>query len=218
MLSSVIILAGGIGSRLLSNTPKQFHSINGKTILQFTYEIFANRKDISNIVVVYNANHSENDVFKNLGKAVLIKGGNNRQESVYNGLKHLSEIDGVENVLITDVVRPLVNGELIESLLLQLENSQTAIPVGKIFDTLFSCKGNKIIDRNEIVAIQTPQAFKFNLIWDLHQKYRGLNFSDDSSLCIKEGLEIKTVENPRPNIKITTQDDLKLVKFLLENK
>jgi 2-C-methyl-D-erythritol 4-phosphate cytidylyltransferase len=205
-----IITAGGFGERFSSHIPKQYHKIGDDYILQKTINIF--KAFTSNIVTVIRKEDEE--FFKEhfIGEEYVI-GGKTRQASVLKGLKFLAE-QGVnyKDVLITDGVRPFVSNKLIKEVIRCLHDGELGVILCiKIQDTIKRVHNNYVIEtveREGLFATQTPQGFKFNIIYGLHMKYQNLNLTDDAGLLEKEGIKVKVVEGEKSNIKITTREDL----------
>lgn len=139
--------------------------------------------------------------------------GATRQKSVYNGLMACSN---PEIVLIHDGARPYIDKEIIKKTI-EMTFKKSAVVVGKMaIDTIKEVLFNdnegqiiKTIDRKTIFHAQTPQAFDYNLIKKIHEKYKDSpNFTDDSSMAEEYGIKVYILENDKNNLKITTKDDL----------
>jgi 2-C-methyl-D-erythritol 4-phosphate cytidylyltransferase/2-C-methyl-D-erythritol 2,4-cyclodiphosphate synthase len=215
---AAIIVSAGKGIRAGSDIPKQYHKVNNREIIHTTLEKFLNHPKIDFVLPII-AEQNE-DLFKKVAYNLDIKtycfGGAVRQESVYNGLKYLADNINPDFVLIHDAARPFTSKHLILEVIESLNIGNNAvIPVVKVPDTLKKCSDNKIentISRESTFLAQTPQGFNFKKILFLHEKYKDQNFSDDSLLFEKEGLEISTVEGEGSNYKITTKEDLDRLK------
>jgi len=226
MKNIALILASGTGERFGLNIPKQFYEINGKTILEYSIEAFEKHERIDEIILVTNPlfrDLTEEILNKNNYKKIkhVLNGGKTRVESSYIGTKEIE--DGV-NVLIHDAVRPFVNKEIIDK---NIEALQTYNAVGTAIDstdTIIEIDDNncitKIPNRKFLKRIQTPQSFKSELIKKAHKlalEDVSASFTDDCGLVIKYNLDkIFVVEGCENNIKITTRDDLNVVKNILE--
>lgn len=227
MKNVAIILASGSGERFGHNIPKQFYKLNNKTILEYSIEAFENHEKIDNIILVINPNFrdlAEEILKKNNYKKVskLLNGGKTRVESSYIGTK---EVENNSNVLIHDAVRPFVDKGIIDR---NLEALNTYNAVGTAIassDTIIQIdeKGfiTNIPNRKFLMRVQTPQSFKAELIKKAHKlalEDSSASFTDDCGLIVKYNLDkIFVVEGSENNIKITTPEDLNVVKNILEN-
>jgi len=147
-----------------------------------------------------------------------VAGGRTRHHSIYNGLKKLKNI---EYVFIHDGVRPLVTGRIMIDLynMLDSDNNIGVIPVLPVKDTLKKIKDGFIegtLDRKDIVAVQTPQAFPFEKIMEAYSRFENEleEFTDDAAIYEKAGYKVKTVKGDYRNIKITTNEDLQMCEFI----
>ncbi|MBN3037809.1 MAG: 2-C-methyl-D-erythritol 4-phosphate cytidylyltransferase [Candidatus Omnitrophica bacterium] len=221
-----IVLAGGYSTRIKLKTPKQLVSISGRPLLAHTLDVFERCKQIQKIILVANKKYINQSkaLIKQRGyKKVeqVCKGGRTRQQSVFNALKKTRDCD---YVLIHDGVRPFISREDIQEVLKAAKKFGAATCAVKAVDTIVEKKGaymGKILPRRVLWRIQTPQAFKFDLIYKAHQSVRAKGFyglSDDAQLIIKIGKKVKMVQGDYMNFKITTYADLELAKLMLKNK
>ena len=208
--NALVILAGGLGTRFGRLLPKQFLQINGVNLIHFFLEhIDVDIFDI--ILIVHKSSHLKyiKKIKKDFPsvKFLSAKAGKNRQISSFNALKKLSRYNP-KKVLIHDAARPFCTNKLIKKLLKKLDKNYSAIPY-----TLNNDK--KILSKkeisNKIKFIQTPQGFKFKIIYDSHKKTLLDNAKDDSVLILKE--HIKFIKGENLNIKITFPEDLNYVKL-----
>lgn len=224
---SAVIVAGGKGKRMGQGINKQFIKLGDREILAITLEAFNNSEIINEIVVVISDDEIEfcrrNIVEKyQLNKVVkIIPGGSERQESVYNGLKECSA--NTEIVLIHDGARPFITKSLIaESASCASESGACTVAV-PIKDTLKMVDSNNRIvgslKREEIYSIQTPQAFKMDLIMEGHRRAYSENWkvTDDTSIVEKMGQPVKVVLGTYFNIKLTTPEDLIIGESILRH-
>lgn len=221
---SAIVLAGGRGKRMGSVQSKQYINLNGKPILYYTLKQFIKNKFIDKIVLVIP--EDENDYCK---KEVLEKyqlkvdkivfGGSERQDSVYNALVELKDSSVV---LIHDGARPFVSQRIINDAIRYAKEYKATAPGVMPKDTIkikdeddFSIS---TLDRNKTVAIQTPQAFDFNLIYECHTKIKesGILVTDDTMVVEFFGNRVYIYDGEYANIKITTPEDLILAEYLVK--
>lgn len=222
---SALIVAAGKGSRMNSDIPKQYLKLKDKEILAYTIEKFENNPLIDNVVLVVSKNQTdyckENIINKYNFKKIyaVVEGGNERNISVYNGLKALHK--DTETVLIHDGVRPFIDSKIISEIINKTEIFDACVLGVKVKDTIKICDSNNNIvdtpDRNYIWAAQTPQAFKYNLILKAYDKIIADNktVTDDSMAAEYIGLKVKMIEGNYNNIKITTPEDLSIAEAIL---
>ena len=222
---SAIILAGGKGKRMNSKVSKQFIEIKDKPVIYYTIKKFNENKNIDNIVVVLP--QDEVDYFKeNVLEKYMLKvdkiviGGAERQDSVYNGLKSLEQ-DSVDIVLIHDGARPFISDRIIEEGINYAAVYGASAPGVMPKDTIkikseegFSINTPK---RETLMAIQTPQVFKFNEILRCHEKIKEdkILVTDDTMVVEQYGYNVYLYEGEYTNIKITTPEDLILGEKLI---
>lgn len=219
---SAIILAGGKGKRMGSDISKQFILVNGKPILYYTLTQFLKCKVIDSIILVLPKDEIEYCVKEILEKYSLkvnqiIEGGNQRQESVYNGLKACMNSD---IVLIHDGARPFVSEKIIEDGIRYAQVYGAAAPGVMPKDTIkiknsegFS---TQTPNREELVAVQTPQIFKWSTIMECHEKIKKdkIVVTDDTMVVEMYGHPVYLYKGEYNNIKVTTQEDLLIAQYL----
>ena len=209
MKNALVILAGGKGARIGGGIPKQFRKFGQQNFIEYLLKnISINNFDI---VVISSQKNYRKKYLKNLtnrnkkSKIIFSLSGINRQRSSFNSLKKL-KVFNPKNVIIHDAARPLVSNNLIEKVLFTLKNNETAIPY-------VSYNDRKLIKNNElkekIKNIQTPQGFRFKMIYFAHLKFKNKEFSDDASLIQQLGKKIKYIKGEKANLKITYPEDIK---------
>lgn len=209
---SVMILAAGSGTRCnLGYNKLLFKLEDGLSIIEKTVSVFENEKNCTQIILVV----SENDetVMRNLFKARVeyVLGGQSRQESSLNGLKHVKE----DVVMIHDGARPYVSKEELHACEEAMEENDAALLMVPVKDTIKVVKDGYVVstpNRADLMAALTPQCFKTTLIKEAIEKAQkeGILFSDDASaveLCTDK--KVKVIMGSYANQKITTIEDLK---------
>ncbi|MGE6218996.1 2-C-methyl-D-erythritol 4-phosphate cytidylyltransferase [Nubsella zeaxanthinifaciens] len=216
-----IIVAGGSGKRMQTAVAKQFLLLNEKPVMMHTLQAFHFSEVQPEIIVVLSKD--DHDYWKELCQKynfniphTLVEGGKERFHSVRNGLMSIKE-DGV--VAIHDAVRPVVNTSLITSTFKHALEVGNAIPVVKPSDSVreIEATGSKILNRDKLVLIQTPQTFDLGQLRIAYQQSFSPIFTDDASVVEAAGFPINLVEGNRNNIKITFPEDLELASFLMKN-
>lgn len=213
-----IFVAGGSGTRMGAELPKQFLRLGGIPILQRTISSFLEAIPELHVVTVLPKAHF--DLWKTICMETdfnvpqqLVAGGITRFHSVQNALAKLPE-DAV--VLIHDGVRPFVSGELVKSLVQSVKPGTGAIPVVPVVDTLRNRDGSMPDpDRSSIVAVQTPQVFISDDIRKAYSQPYQTSFTDDASVAMTSGLDVLQLPGERYNIKITTPEDMEIAEFIL---
>jgi len=213
-----VIVAGGSGSRMGGEIPKQFLLLNGLPILFRSLQAFADFNPQLNLIVVAPKAHVQT-IF-NLKRQhsftvnfTLVEGGATRFLSVKNGL---AEVPTNSLVGIHDAVRPLVSKETLQLAFESAEKRGNGIPAIGVFDSLRKTEGqqNAAVDRNLFQIIQTPQVFQSSLIKEAFASAKKTDYSDDATVFEAFGKSIFLTKGNRENIKITTPVDLKIAEAL----
>ncbi len=216
---SVIIAGAGRGKRI-DNTPKAFIKIGGRELVYHSLDKFCTIT--REIAVVLPAEYVKKWRDR-LGKAYknirVLAGGETRQDSVSAGLRSLKNRDGI--VLVHDVARPFFSEEILNSVVKGAEKYGACIPCIPVGDTIKEFEGNlikKTLNREKIVQVQTPQAFRYSVLTAAYGKAWKDSFcgSDDSVLVERIGRKVYMVPGSPENIKITYPADIELAEILLE--
>lgn len=211
---AAIIVCGGSGSRMNSDIPKQYLKIGDQMIVEVTIAKFRQHNAVDKIILVIakDAEHYLGDV--DLTGVDVVYGGDTRQKSVSNAINIL-DAEEYSHVLIHDGVRPFVSEGLISNVISELDSgSKGVIPGLHITDTLKrkredgSNKVQETVDRESVIAVQTPQGFSLGDLQGLYEKYQYCEFTDDALLFEEAGMDVKIIEGCRKNYKITRIGDL----------
>ena len=214
---TALIPAAGIGNRFSTTKNKLLYNVKGKTVLEWTVSAFDTIFCISEIIIVTNEESFPiiESLFKGKLKSNLkiVLGGKERQDSVLNGLKAVSN----PFVLIHDGARPLISKEIIENCIEELKENDAVVTCVPTVDTIKVCKNDFVEttpERKNLFLVQTPQGFKTDLILNLHKKVKEdkVSVTDDASVCEHYGVPVKVVLGDYKNIKVTTQSDVNLLK------
>ena len=225
----MFILLAGSSTRMGSSTLKQFINISKKEIFEYSLETFDKIEKINKIFLV-----AQKDNFEHINQIILnkkynheieiIEGGATRQESVFNSLNIIKNVASSSSIVIFhDACRPLITKETTLKIIDEAEKNDGATAYCPLF-FLFCEKNNEnyinnSLNREKIVKLQTPQAFKFDIIYTAHETERkngNFSFTDDTSLLVSKGFKIKLVESSILNFKVTNFDDLFILKRILE--
>jgi len=216
-----IIVAGGKGTRMQADIPKQFIEIHGKPVLMHTLEAFHRYDDSIQLILVLPA--SQLNAWKKLCLKhafllphQIVSGGETRYNSVLNGL---SQIKTPALIAVHDGVRPFVSNGTIKRCFDEAEKHGSAIPVIDIVDSIRQIKktGSQSVDRSNYKLVQTPQVFDSEILKKAYEQDFSALFTDDASVVEALGLKITLVEGNRENIKITTAFDLVLAETVLSS-
>lgn len=218
-----IILVAGNSTRFGQNRNKNFELINGKTILAYSINAFDKNQYIDNIIVVIKQDDEEtvHKIIKQEEidkKTDIVFGGKSRKESVYNAIKNTKS----DIVIIHDGARPVIKQEYINSTLEEMSNFKGVTIGVKSKDTIKITDDNGIVinttKRSNTWIIQTPQCFNRETLISLHEKYKQTEVTDDCMLLEKDGVDIKIIEGDYTNIKVTTYEDINIIREFLEVK
>ncbi|HEY6305731.1 MAG TPA: 2-C-methyl-D-erythritol 4-phosphate cytidylyltransferase [Candidatus Angelobacter sp.] len=230
----VIIPAAGLGTRMApagkQPASKQFLEINGTPIVFHTLRVFARNRQVSQIVVALRKSEMERfsrqlEIEKMSAKVAMVEGGEHRQQSVGNALAQIqAAADDV--VLVHDAVRPLVDDEIIASVIREAGKHGAAIAGLPASDTIKQVERTadgaiitSTIPRERVVQAQTPQGFRYELIERAFSSAAADGFigTDEASLVERLGESVWVVMGSPRNIKITTPADLELAEFLMKS-
>ena len=212
---SLIITAGGTSSRY-GNTNKLLEKINDKTVIEETVTKFIDFDEIDEIIISANVSIIPilQEMFNN-SKIKIIEGGNTRQKSVYNALQVVKN----EYVLIHDGARPLIRKDTIAYVLEAVVDKNAVTVMTKTTDTIKEVDTDgriiRTIDRSKLYNTQTPQAFRTDIIKQVHEKLKDSNFTDDCSMLEELNIPVYIVNGSYTNIKITIKSDLDFAKLYI---
>ena len=206
-MNSAVIVAGGSGSRIGGDIPKQFLKIKGKEILSYSVFTFLNHPQIKEVIIVSHPDWIET-VCGNYPKCKVVTGGMRRQDSSLNGVKATDS--NTENVLIHDAARPFISPRIISDCLEALNECEGSAPVMNVSNSLIQIDNDKAtyVDRSKIREVQTPQCFKKKLILDVLSDT--LEGTDEIGMVIKKfpGVQLEFVKGSYNNFKFTTNSDI----------
>jgi len=219
MKKIAVIVAGGTGSRMNSNLPKQFILLNGKPVLYYTIHTFLTAyKDLSIILVLPEehiaAGQEIIDAFFDYTRIQITAGGRTRFHSVQNGLQLIT----AESIIfVHDGVRCLLDSELIHRCHDAALEHGSAIPVIDCKDSVRMIRGeeNEAIDRSIIKLVQTPQTFHSKILLPAFKIDFKEKFTDEATVVESFGLKVHLTEGQENNIKITRPADLVFAEQLL---
>jgi 2-C-methyl-D-erythritol 4-phosphate cytidylyltransferase len=206
----VILLAAGIGLRAGLDYPKQFYLLGGKPIMIYSLELFESMEEVSRIIVASRDERINKhiDQYK-ISKAVVVEGGETRQESVKNALVYCQ----TDRVIIHEAVRPFITKEHVRELL-SIDDT-AVIPIESLNFTLYDTSSELFPSRDTVFNVQLPQVFDRRILSGAHF-LADKTYTDDSSL-LKDvfGISPAVIKGLEHNIKITTPLDFRLAEAIL---
>jgi 2-C-methyl-D-erythritol 4-phosphate cytidylyltransferase len=218
---SMIIVAGGSGTRMGTELPKQFIELNGKPILMHTLEAMHDFDSEMQLIIVLPK--IQMDYWESLCGMhkwavphLLANGGATRFLSVKSGLeKATGKLVGVH-----DGVRPFATAEMMERCFAEAERSNAAVPVVPIVQSLrwLNDGCNEAVDRDEYRVVQTPQCFNTDVLRSAFSNADRTDYSDDASVVEANGVAISLVAGDQENIKVTTPFDLQLAQLIVARR
>ena len=223
-----VIPAAGFGTRMQADIPKQYLSINNKTILEHTLERFCSHPKIEGVVVTISGN---DEVWKTLGisshpKIIVVEGGVERCHSVLNGLRALSDKANINDwVMVHDAARPCLQKEDIDRLIDILDGHDVGGLLGlPVKDTMKRadnfCTVQETIDREDMWHALTPQMFHLGVLPDSldNALSKDILVTDEAQAIELNGLQPVLIEGHSDNIKITRNHDLALAELYLSQQ
>ena len=230
-MNIALLTAGGVGSRMGLEIPKQFIHVNDKPVIIYTLEAFEKHPSIDAIIVVVLEGWEE--VLKSYAKQFRISklkwvvvGGKNGQESIYNGIQKLkSEINKDATILVHDGNRSLISSQIISDSLVTFSthgSAVAAIPcVEAVFESTDKVSSNRSINRELLLRTQTPHVYRLSELLTAHEEALKKNITDSTASCTLMqalGKKVYFSRGSELNIKITTAEDLELFKAIIRHR
>ena len=216
MQKIALIVAGGQGERMNTAIPKQFLLLKGTPILIHTLTQFSHFEEIILVLpsTQFDYWNSLCNTYNFTLKHTLVAGGGSRFHSVKNGL---GKVNDKSIVAIHDGVRPLVSTTLINCLISKAKDGMGIIPIVPVKDSIrkVDVENSTHLDRKNLYNVQTPQCFISSDIKKAYTQEFSAHFTDDASVFERNGGKITTIFGEERNLKITTEEDLKIAKVLV---
>jgi 2-C-methyl-D-erythritol 4-phosphate cytidylyltransferase len=224
---AVLLPAAGRSSRFKDKEKKPFATLDGRAVWLRTAELFVNRSDVAQCLLViapddlerFRLRYTANIAFMNVK---LVPGGRERWESVGNALAEIGP--DVEYVAVHDAVRPCVTTDLIDSVFAAARTHGAAMLATRLTDTVKRVDDKLLVrgtvDRQGLWLAQTPQVFRRDWLADAYARRTdlGQEITDDAQLVEAAGHAVHVVEGSPTNVKITTKDDLALAAAILTSR
>jgi 2-C-methyl-D-erythritol 4-phosphate cytidylyltransferase len=226
MTITALIPAAGTGRRMEATINKQYLELAGRPVLARTLAIFEQHPAIDHILIVAPADevaYCQREIVERYGLSkvtAIIAGGDERQDSVRNGLRACTTAAADDLILIHDGARPLLSASLIDAIIAAARVNGACLAAVPVKDTIKRVENGQALDtpdRSQLWLAQTPQAFHYALIASAHERAVNDRFraTDDAQLAERDGHPVAVVMGSYRNIKITTPDDLPVAAALL---
>lgn len=230
-MATAIIIAGGAGSRMGQDIPKQFINIYDKPILLYTLEGFQQHPQIDAIEVVcidgwHDVVWAYAKQFSITKLKWIVSGGKSGQESIRNGVYHLEDkVSPEEIIVVHDGIRPLVDETVLTDVIIkakQYGNAVTALPYNEqIFVADDEISTTRFIPRETLRRVSTPQAYRFDLLDSkYHEAFeKGIGILGShytNTMMVELGVRLYFAAGSDKNVKLTTKDDLEMFKAYLK--
>lgn len=226
-MNIALLLAGGSGTRTEQDVPKQFFNVYEKPIIIYTLEAFQKHPDVDGIIVscldgwqeILRAYAREAGITK---LKWVVGGGENGQASARKALQELQEVCKEDDVVIIhDAIRPMVSADIISDCIVKCKQHGSGLAAMRcqetIVETQDGIKGDKGISRNDIMRVQTPQAYLYGKVLDAHLRAleQGItNAVYTNTLMLDLGETLYFSKGSEKNLKITTMEDVEIFKAL----
>ncbi len=231
-MAVALILAGGSGTRLGADIPKQYIEVYGRCVISYCIERLSCHEKIDRIQIVAQAQWHEKikECLEAYDKNGKFRGfsvpGRNRQLSIYNGLSDMKEyVDNLDVVLVHDAARPLLSARMITNCLEAIRGYDGVVPVLPMKDTVYqSADGKKIsalVKRSEIFSGQAPEAFRFGVYYEANRRLLPdtiLTINGSTEPAVMAGLDMIMIAGDEDNFKITTKEDLERFRELIKRR
>lgn len=226
-----IIFAGGSGARMGSGIPKQFIEVNGKPIIIHTLDVFEEHLNVDEIYVACKEEYI-GKLQKYVSRFMITKvvkivpGGITGQDSIYNALLAAKENNTEDSiVMIHDGVRPCITQELVDDNLESVAEYGSAVTCTALYETPVVSRDGAVVDdvpsRSLYYTAQAPQSFYLGEVLDAHARMREENpgykgVVDTCTMMKMLGKEVRLIDGPRGNIKVTTPEDLYIFRAMIK--
>lgn len=233
-MTTAIIIAGGVGSRMGMDIPKQFITIEDKPILIYTMECFENHPMVDSIILVcldgwQDVARKYAEKFGISKLADIVTGGSSGQESIRNGVYAVKNANPDDVIIVHDGIRPLVDSEVLTDVIVkcrQYGNAVTSLPYN---EQIFVADENqpsttvKYIPRDALRRVSTPQAYRYDLINEKYEEAfrKGIGIYGSSytnTMMVDLGVRLNFAAGSDRNMKLTTKGDLELFRLYVKLK
>ena len=206
-----ILLAGGRGERANSKVPKQFIKLEDKYLFEYPLESFERSNIFEHIVLVVPEDWGDFVKARVSTGIHVIAGGNTRSESVRNALNFLEKFKP-DFVVIHDVSRPFLKLSLLRRIVKSVLEKGAVTAALSCVDAMVELENFAYVNRERFVRIQTPQAFRYDIIKKAHEKRK--NWKDDTQPVVECGFSVEFVEGDPFCFKVTYEEDIELARVI----
>lgn len=227
-MNIAMIIAGGSGSRMHQDIPKQFLTVNEKPVIIYTLEVFQKHPAVDEIVVVCIEGWEQVlwayiRQFNLTKVTAVVKGGDCGQNSIYRGLEEIARKHVPEDiVLIHDAIRPMVSEEIISDCISKTAEYGSAVACIPCAEAMLVSENqensSRIFNRDHLKRTQTPQGFRVGKLLDMHKKALKQGITNSTASCtlmIEMGEGVHFSKGSEKNLKLTTVEDIDIFKALL---
>lgn len=227
-MNIAMIIAGGSGSRMHQDIPKQFLTVNEKPVIIYTLEVFQKHPAVDEIVVVCIEGWEQVlwayiRQFNLTKVTAVVKGGDCGQNSIYRGLEEIGKEHAPEDiVLIHDAIRPMVSEEIISDCISKTAEYGSAVACIPCAEAMLVSENqensSRIFNRDHLKRTQTPQGFRVGKLLGVHKKALKQGITNSTASCtlmIEMGEEVHFSKGSEKNLKLTTVEDIDIFKALL---
>lgn len=226
-----ILLAGGTGSRMGLESPKQYLQLCGRPVISYSLSILNDHPLIDSLVIVAAAPWRSliQQWMEGAGKGKFLAftdPGETRQLSIWNALQIIRQGRvQPDTVLIHDAARPLFTKSLLDRCIMALPGHDGVMPMLPAKDTFYLTDGRgrvtQLLNRSALAAGQSPEVFTFKKYYEAHLQYSQAElakFNGSTEIAVAKGMDVVTVEGEERNIKLTTANDMVLAAKYLEER
>lgn len=219
--TAIIVVAAGRGKRFGTEVPKQYLMLNGAPVIRHCVQAFNDHPEIDIVQPVIRMSDLDDltAALDGLSYAPAVAGGEERQDSVRNGLAALTDMKP-DLVLIHDGARPFVDPAMLDRVLEALENASAIIPAIRVVDTLKRTDNDgaviDTVNRENLWRAQTPQGFRYVDLSIAHVQATGRALTDDAAVMEAAGHTVHIVQGDENNIKVTSPDDLARLEAIMD--
>ncbi len=231
-MNIALILSGGTGTRMGSDTPKQYIEVHGKPIIVYSLERLAKHKDIDAIQIAAEPEWQEQIEMwlAAFGLGEKFRGfsnpGKNRQMSIFHGLTSIREYaEDSDHIFIHDAARPMLSGRQVTDCLDGMAAHDGVIPVLPMKDTVYTSKNGRtitsLLKRGEIYAGQAPEVFLLGKYYEANLRLMPeqiLKINGSTEPAVMAGLDVAMIPGDEGNFKITTKTDLERFRRVINSK
>lgn len=221
-----LVVAGGTGTRLGSKIPKQFLSVMGREMIEWSVHKFDNNNRIDRVIVLVPKDwtfHAD-ALFCDRSEVLIAAGGDTRNETISNGLNLIDEKYGIDEetvVLVHDAARPLITAELIDKAIDSMDEYRASTVAMPSTDSIAFSEDGKTVascpDRENVFLIQTPQTFRaaeYRRLFEEAPEEKRSALTESTRLFAEAGISVGIIEGEMRNMKVTRSGDIQILEMI----